>query len=159
MSTSSRRAFIKSTAIAGSGILLLPGNIKKYGYPEPIKAELFSFCDQLVSTWGDTLLRLQVKDKSAEQYGGILSPDNNLVPGRCGDAIYPFFYTAHQKNDHRYLDAALLLYNWMERTVSQPDGSWLNEPVKGSWKGITVFTATALAETLKLIRRHDGQKF
>ncbi len=38
----------------------------------------------------------------------------------------------------------------MERTVSQPDGSWLNEPVKGSWKGITVFTATALAETVRL---------
>ena len=36
----------------------------------------------------------------------------------------------------------------MEKHVSQPDGSWLNDPEKNSWKGITVFTSIALAETL-----------
>jgi hypothetical protein len=42
-----------------------------------------------------------------------------------------------------------LLYQWTEQNVSQPDGSWLNEPIKGAWKGTTIFTSIALAESIK----------
>lgn len=150
MNKPSRRSFIKSTIVAGSGMYILPDYLKGNNIKTAPTAELYSLCSRLADDWGRALLRLQVMDRSSKQYGGILSPDNKQVPGRCGDAIYPFFYLANVNNDHRYLDAAMLLYKWMEDTVSQPDGSWLNEPVKGAWKGITVFTATALGETLKL---------
>jgi hypothetical protein len=66
-----------------------------------------------------------------------------------GDCIYPFLHLASTSGDSAYLDAAVLLYRWMERTVSQDDGSWLNEPKKGAWKGTTVFSAIALAEAVK----------
>jgi hypothetical protein len=133
-------------------MLMLPDYMKGSSIiPPPATAQLYTLSRQLVDVWGKALLHLQVTDKSNKaNYGGILSPDNGLVPGRSGDAIYPFFYLASKTKDHKYLDAAVQLYNWMENTVSQPDGSWLNEPVKGAWKGITVFTATALGETLKL---------
>ncbi|MEP6749101.1 MAG: twin-arginine translocation signal domain-containing protein [Bacteroidota bacterium] len=146
----SRRSFIKTAAIAGSGMLAFPNYLSGEIMHQPIIAELYTLSNHLIDVWGNALLHLQVADKSKADYGGILSPDNNLVPGRSGDAVYPFFYLANKTKDHTYLDAGILLYNWMEKTVSQPDGSWLNEPVKGSWKGITVFTATALVETLKL---------
>lgn len=146
----SRRDFLKSATLTGIG---MAGGVYegKWGSPvAPSPAELYFLSKDLLHTWASALLDLQVRDRSKEDdYGGILSPANNRVHGRVGDAIYPFYHLAHQTNDNRYTDAALLLYRWMERRVSQPDGSWLNEPQKGSWKGTTVFSAIALAETLK----------
>ncbi|HTD93287.1 MAG TPA: twin-arginine translocation signal domain-containing protein, partial [Chitinophagaceae bacterium] len=151
----SRRHFIRSTAMAGAGIGLA-GLLKlnATGLANPSGSELFTLSSDLLHTWGTKLLSMQVLDKSqTDNYGGILSPANNKVHGRVGDTIYPFFHLAHKTNDNRYIDAAVLLYRWMEKRVSQPDGSWLNEPQQGSWKGTTVFSAIALAETLK----HHGE--
>jgi hypothetical protein len=104
----------------------------------------------LLREWAETLLRLQVKDQpDSKYYGGIYCAADNAVHGRSGDTIYPFLHLAHKQKDNRFLDAAVLLYRWMETHVSQPDGSWLNEPVAGSWKGTTVFAATSLAEAIK----------
>ena len=151
MKKTSRRLFLKTTAIAGSGALLIPPNLlANVAQQRRPAGALYTLSQDLVETWGKRLLSLQVRDQQSQDYGGILSPDNQQVPGRSGDTIYPFFYLANYHNDHHYIDAALLLFNWMEKTVSQPDGSWLNEPVKGSWKGTTVFTATALGETYRL---------
>src|SRR4029079_10929416 len=92
----------------------------------------------------------QITDRSNRlDYGGIRCPALNLVHGRVGDTIYPFYHMAKVTGDAKYLDSAALLYNWMDRRVSQPDGSWLNEPQESAWKGTTVFTAIALAETIK----------
>ncbi len=100
--------------------------------------------------WAAALLNLQITDAThTDDYGGIWCPADKVVHGRVGDTIYPFFYLAEKTGDHKYIDAAVLLYRWMERRVSQPDGSWLNDPVKDSWKGITVFGAIALAEAVK----------
>jgi len=100
--------------------------------------------------WAKGLLDLQVTDKSRTlDYGGIWCPADKAVHGRVGDSIYPFFYLADKTKDSKYIDASVLLFRWMESRVSQPDGSWLNEPVKGSWKGTTVFAAIALAEAVK----------
>ncbi len=113
-------------------------------------ADLYMLSHSLTATWAANLLSLQALDTSRpDEYGGILDPNFHIVPGRCGDSIYPFLHMARRTNDHRYLDAATLLYEWMDRRVSQPDGSWLNEPVKDSWKGTTVFTSIALCETLR----------
>jgi len=114
-------------------------------FPSP----LYALADQLVETWASALLNLQEKNKSKVNYGGIVCPTYKAVHGRVGDTIYPFLYMANKTKQRKYLDAALLLYDWMEHNVSQDDGSWLNEPVNGSWKGTTIFTIIALCETIK----------
>ncbi len=57
-----------------------------------------------------------------------------------------------RSKDEKYRQAALDVFDWSERHVSQPDGSWLNENYAGAWKGITCFSALALGESL----RHYG---
>ncbi len=146
-----RRDFIKTTAIGGAALtggLYIPQDLGKLLAPP--SANLYALSHDLLKQWAAGLLALQVTDQSrTDDYGGIWCPADKAVHGRVGDSIYPFFYLADKTNDHRYMDASVLLYRWMDRRVSQPDGSWLNEPVKGSWKGTTVFAAIALAEAVK----------
>ncbi len=144
-----RRIFLKSS-LTSAALLTLP-DLRGFALPpSPAPTELFTLSNTLVQTWGDKLLSMQITDAThTTDYGGIYCPVDKAVHGRCADAIYPFFFLAHKNNAHKYIDASLLLYQWMETHVSQDDGSWLNEPVKGSWKGTTVFTAIALAETIK----------
>lgn len=145
----SRRNFIRISAAGGIATTgLLPVNTLM-GFDGP-SSSLPVVSAGLLREWCETLLRLQVTDKTnSKHYGGIYCPADKAVHGRSGDTIYPFLHLAHKQKDNRYLDAAILLYRWMETHVSQPDGSWLNEPVAGSWKGTTVFAATSLAETLR----------
>ncbi|HEY8918721.1 MAG TPA: hypothetical protein VIM87_19890 [Chitinophaga sp.] len=144
----SRRHFLKqSTGLLGA---LYAGNSLARALPSSVNEdELSVLCRQLTDTWGSALLNMQVKDKADKNYSAIIYPPENAVHGRMGDTIYPFLHLAHVTNNSDYVDAAILLYRWMESTVSQPDGSWLNEPVKGAWKGTTVFSAIALGEALK----------
>ncbi len=116
----------------------------------PPSSELLNRSARLLDTWIQALMPLQVTDKSrTKDYGGFYCAADRAVHGRVGDTIYPLLHLAEKKRDHSFLDSAMLLYEWMETHVSQPDGSWLNEPVAGSWKGTTVFAAIALAESLK----------
>ncbi|MDN3547770.1 twin-arginine translocation signal domain-containing protein [Mucilaginibacter aquaedulcis] len=149
--TFSRRSFIKTTAIGTAGLICASPFADGFALtPLPASTDLYALSEQLLKQWAKGLLDLQVLDKAnTNNYGGIYCPANKTVHGRVGDAIYPFYYLAEKTKDSRYIDAATLQYRWMERRVSQPDGSWLNEPVKDSWKGTTVFSSIALAETLK----------
>ncbi|PWV56379.1 hypothetical protein [Chitinophaga sp. S165] len=110
--------------------------------------DLYSLSHALTATWASTLLGLQEKETQSPDYGGIRCPGYHNVHGRIGDTIYPFMHMARRTGDTRYLDAAVLLFRWMEANVSQPDGSWLNEK-KDSWKGTTVFTVIALCDALQ----------
>lgn len=140
-------------AAAAAGSLGLLGGMQALAnspllVPRP-SPELYALSRQLVQQWGAALLSHQVLDAAqTDNYGGLLCPGYNIVHGRVGDAIYPFLHLARQTNDHRYVDGAVLLYRWIERRVSQEDGSWLNEPVKGAWKGTTIFTTIALCDAL-----------
>jgi hypothetical protein len=147
----SRRGFIKTSAIGGAvltGGLYLPdvfGEILS-----PVEPDLYQLSNTLLQQLATALINLQVTDKTrTDDYGGIWCPADKAVHGRVGDTIYPFFYLASKTNNSKYIDAAVMLFRWMEQRVSQPDGSWLNEPVKGSWKGTTVFAAIAMAEALR----------
>jgi len=124
----------------------VPASISPFP-PDP--SELYTLSRSLTEVWAKKLLDLQVLDASRPQeYGGILCPTEHIVHGRVGDTIYPFLHMAHRTGDSRYLDASVLLFRWIENNVSQPDGSWLNEP-KDSWKGTTVFSVIALCEALR----------
>ncbi len=146
-----RRTFVKNVVIAGAGVLsTLSFKDASAISSEQNVSELHLLSKKLLLEWLNALLKLQITDESKGlAYGGIICPAKKIVHGSVGDTIYPMLYMAEETGKSKFLDSARFLYCWMEGNVSQPDGSWLNEPVKGSWKGTTVFTAIALAESLK----------
>lgn len=145
---SSRRDFLKLTTLGSTGLLLPPiGTLAAILKKDT--DELTALGEQLLQQWGDALLALQVNQPQAKGlHGGILCPACAAIHGRSGDAIYPLLYLANKTKNKKYTDAAIRLYDWMEAMVSTPDGAWVNEVSVSDWKGITVFGATALAESL-----------
>jgi hypothetical protein len=103
----------------------------------------------LLQTWCDGLLARQLTaiDDPA-LHGALMCPSCAMIHGRCGDALYPLIQMAHTTGEMKYLQAAVMLYNWTEQNVSRPDGSWINDVLLSSWQGITVFHSIALAEAL-----------
>lgn len=102
---------------------------------------------ELLKTWCEGLERYQVREgRVLEGKGGLWCPVCRRFHGRCLDAFYPFLAMA-DLGEQRFLDAALLLYEWAEANVSEPDGSFLND-VDSDWKGITVFSVIQLAEAI-----------
>lgn len=143
----SRRNFFQLTAFGSMALAWFPCNLLLASQPHTDQLSRLSL--DLLSTWTDRLLSLQKLDTTkADQYGGLWCPACKKIHGRVCDAFYPLLFMADQTKNQKYQDAAALLYRWMERNVSQPDGSWLNDTEKNSWKGITVFTSIALAEAI-----------
>ncbi len=99
-------------------------------------------------TWCDGLLAHQLTMPDQAFYGALLCPACGLIHGRCADAMYPMMHLAHTTGDQKYLRSAIALHNWSQRTVSQSDGSWINDLTLSSWQGITVFHTIALAESI-----------
>lgn len=144
----SRRKFIGASALTGASVALA-GSWPLSALAAPTAPELYTLADQLIHQWGYKLLSMQITDISrTEDYGGIWCPADEAVHGRSADAIYAFYYLASKTKDKRFIEAANILYQWTERRVSQPDGSWFNEPQPKSWQGTTVFLSTALGEAL-----------
>ena len=102
----------------------------------------------LLQIWCDGLLANQIRGYGPALQGGLLCPACVLVHGRSGDAVYPLLRMASSSGDSKYLQAALLVYDWSEQQVSRSDGSWINDVTLSSWQGITVFRVVALAEAL-----------
>ena len=110
----------------------------------------------LLRTWCDGLVARQVTGMADPMFnGGLLCAACGLIHGRCGDAVYPLLNVAHSTGEEKYLRAALAVHEWSERTVSRPDGSWVNDVSLSTWQGITVFHAIALAEAIA----HHGAIF
>jgi hypothetical protein len=156
MTNTSRRSFLKTGILAGSGFLLLPkmetsgNNGLLYSGDRPHAGdELLTTSFDLLKRWGEGLVSLQVQNPNVKGlHGGILCPACGTIHGRSGDVIFPLLFLADKTKDQKYLRAATDLYQWMEDMVSLPDGSWVNEVSVSSWKGITVFGAIALAEAI-----------
>lgn len=148
--TYSRRKFIQVSALSGAGVYMGINMIGCKSQAKSSPTNLYTLSNNLLREWGEGLLRLQAKgNNSGTGSGSIICPACGLIHGRSGDAIYPLLYLADKNNDSKYIDSALHLYQWMENNVSEPDGAWLNDPIRGAWKGITVFGSIALAEAVK----------
>src|ERR1700722_5838278 len=104
----------------------------------------------LLQTWCDGLLSHQLTEtKDPALRGALLCPACALIHGRCGDAVYPLLRVAHTTGDAKYLNAALLVYEWTEHQVSRADGICINDVPLSSWQGITAFHTIALAEAVQ----------
>jgi hypothetical protein len=114
----------------------------------PIRADLQPY-ETLLKTWCDGLVRWQVTGLEGEgANGGFLCPGCGMIHGRVADTVYPLLRMARTSGDARYVRAAKAAQAWSEHNVSRPDGSWVNDVFLNDWKGITVFRAIALSETL-----------
>lgn len=105
------------------------------------------FAFDLLKEWCDKLVELQITQiKDPNIYGGIMCPSCARIHGRCGDAIYPMMYMADKTGDKKYLDCAILLFDWSERMVRPED--CYNNDTNHEWSGITVFAQIQLGEAL-----------
>lgn len=105
--------------------------------------------ETLLKTWCDGLVSRQVSGLAGEgANGAFLCPGCGMVHGRVADTVYPLLRMARTSGDARYVRAAKAAQDWSEHNVSRPDGSWVNDVFLNDWRGITVFRAIALSETL-----------
>ena len=142
---SSRRDVLRATTAAGAAFLLDP-------WPRATHAASVSLYSDLLKTWCDRLLELQIDaPKDLTRDGALRCPACNFLHGRCHDAAYPLLHLAHVTGERRYLDAAVRLQRWSDN-VSDPDGAFRNELAAGSWRG-TVFAVIA---PLSRRLRHDA---
>jgi len=127
---------------------LLPGPSAKAAAPVSASSEKELYTS-LLHAWCDGLVASQISGMSNPMFdGGLLCAACGLIHGRCGDSVYPLLRVAHATGNQKYLRAALAVHEWSERTVSRPDGSWVNDVSLSAWQGITVFHSIALAEAL-----------
>ena len=138
-----RREFIEISALSAAGLMFGCSRGESAG------DDLYLLSKSLLKKWCAGMRSLQIKDPKDKNFGGIRCPACGFIHGRIGDAVFPFVYLAKISGDAGYADAACALFDWQERFVSQEDGSWINDVVGHSWKGITVFGAAALAEAIK----------
>lgn len=104
---------------------------------------------ELNRSWTDKLFTLQIHHDHHGLDGGIMCPSCSRIHGRSIEAIYPFLKRADETKDEAYTKAALDLFKWTEN-LSYPDGAWGNDLHIFEWKGITVFNAMVLAQSLKM---------
>lgn len=101
----------------------------------------------LLKAWGDALCRYQVRMPGQPALdGGLLCPACYAMHGRSGDAVFPLLMLSKLTGDLRYRDCAISLWEWSKQ-MDAPDGAVWNDR-NSTWKGITVFSALSLGETL-----------
>jgi hypothetical protein len=107
-------------------------------------------CEALLAKWVDGMLAHQIDaPDDPTRHGALYCAAEERIHGRCMDAVYPFIHRYRHTKDEKYLTAARNVLGWAEANVAQPDGSWTVMPNPKTWRGISVFGAIALAETLK----------
>ncbi|WP_273445491.1 hypothetical protein [Neolewinella agarilytica] len=105
--------------------------------------------ENLLKKWCDGMLSMQIdQPDDLTVHGALGCPACDHIHGRCMDSVYPFVHMARKTGEERYLTAAIRVMEWAENNVSQSDGSWTVMPNPKTWRGISVFGAIALAETL-----------
>lgn len=105
-------------------------------------------CRDLLKEWCEAMHRLQIRNTNNPRLdGGLLCPACGKIHGRCFEAMYPFLCMAAFERDEKWVKAAERLFIWAENTVSQEDGSFLND-IDSGWKGTTVFNVIQLADCL-----------
>lgn len=115
-------------------------------------------CRTVLAEWCQKLADLQISGTGYSRLdGAILCPACGKIHGRCAEAMYPFLRMAEEeeisgldgwkKRQEDWIERAEKLFFWAEATVSQEDGSLLND-IDSGWTGITVFYVIQLSNCL-----------
>ena len=144
----SRRDFLHATAL-GCLALTLPTGCSNLPRATIGGSESYEKLSRdLLRDWCDGMLVLQINNPAnPTEHGALSCPACGIIHGRCLDAVYPFLHQAKVTGERKYLDAGIAVFEW-GKNVSHEDGSWTVVADLKSWRGITVFGAIALAETL-----------
>lgn len=114
-----------------------------------MSAKTTLFLQALTKEWCDGMLAQQINaPNDAARHGALWCPSCKMIHGRCIDAVYPFLYMHQLTGEQKYLDAGINVFEW-SKNVSHADGSFTVMADPTTWKGISVFGATSLAETIK----------
>lgn len=110
-------------------------------------------CKRLLGEWCRRLMELQVRGTNQPRLdGAILCPACGKIHGRCVEAMYPFLRMAKEEKEpdrrEKWIEGAKALFSWAEHTVSQEDGSLLND-IDSQWIGTTVFYTIQLSDCLR----------
>lgn len=103
--------------------------------------------EELLKSWCEGLLRLQIKGYGSPHDGAFLCPACSVIHGRADNAFYPFMYFFKRTGEQRWLDATLAVFRWHNR-VLQPNGAAYND-LNSTWTGITTFSAIGYAKALR----------
>lgn len=120
---------------------------------------LEELCRTVLAEWCQKLADLQISGTGYSRLdGAILCPACGKIHGRCAEAMYPFLRMAEEeeisgldgwkKRQEDWIERAEKLFSWAEATVSQEDGSLLND-IDSGWTGITVFYVIQLSNCLR----------
>ena len=144
-----RRNLLEIMALGGFA-WAIPSSYSAKAEASPSSDDWNRLCRDLLKDWCDGMLRVQInKPSDLSVHGALDCQPCGHIHGRCMDAVYPFFYMADVTGERKYLEAGIAVFQWAENNVSLPDGSWTVIQDPKSWRGISVFGAIALAETLK----------
>ena len=109
---------------------------------------LNELCVELLKTWCDKLVELQITEKKGKGlFGGILCEACGYIHGRCADAIYPMITMYNKTGDTKYLICAENLYTWQINNVRKSNGLNINDTFN-MWIGVSEFYQLLLGETL-----------
>ncbi len=103
----------------------------------------------------EALLSLQNTDKTSDEYGGILDPENDIYYTRAAEALYPFTVLYKYTNDKKYLRSALDLGNWLI-TKQEATGEWIENP--WAWTGTTADQLLMMAAAYPTLKQHMNKK-
>lgn len=100
----------------------------------------------LLHSWCDKLVELQVKSAHPRFDGGIACPACLHLHGRSFDAVWPLCFMAARTDDERYLDAARRVVAWGDNVLCD-DGSYYND-AQQAWNKTTIFFLSSLTNAL-----------
>ncbi len=147
-----RRKFLKTVSLGYAGLTFATGSLlagSRSFAAETSDGDFNTLTRSLLTDWCTGMLEQQINDPTDPvRHGALACPSCDFLHGRCWEAAYPLLHMAHTTGEQKYTDAAIGLYDWAEKNVSQPDGSWTNDLDPKSWRGTSIFGAIALAEAL-----------
>lgn len=100
-----------------------------------VEAQKVNLKDEYASTLkvlSDALIKRQLTQKKAANYGAIECRHCNVLHTRAAESVYPFAVMYSITNNERYLNAAISTAKWLI-SQQETDGSWKETPEE--WKG------------------------
>ncbi|MEE4329735.1 MAG: hypothetical protein V2J10_02630, partial [Wenzhouxiangella sp.] len=143
-----RRRFLGQVSLASaalaSGDRLLAGPTAGVAPAESFDA----LARRLLGEWTEGMRRRQIRSpRDPARHGALDCPACGFIHGRCMDAVHPFLHMARRTGEERWMRSAVEVFEW-SRNVTLESGAWTVMPDPKSWRGITIFGAIALAESL-----------